>query len=131
MERAMILPFSIDDFGSVLSSNDPKTIWQSRVIAAVMTHFGERIFRPQFGGTIRDAVFENKDSADTLIRRSVESTFSLYLKTLSLKDIQASMDSQLGTISVTIYYTLPSGEKDQVTVKTGYLTRSGDIIQES
>ena len=45
MERTIILPFSVDDSGAILSSNDPKKIWQSRVIAAVMTQFGERVQR--------------------------------------------------------------------------------------
>jgi hypothetical protein len=52
------------------------------------------------------------------------------LTTLKLVDIKTAMDSQLGTLSVTIYYKLPSGEADQVSVKAGYLTRSGDVIQE-
>ena len=54
----------------------------------------------------------------------------MYLKSLKLQDIQTSMDSQLGTLSVTIYYQLPNGELDQVSLKSGSLTRSGDVIQE-
>ena len=130
MERAIVLPFSIDASGSILSSNDPKKIWQSRVTAAVMTQLGERVFRPQYGGTIKSALFENADSADTLIKRSIQNTFTSFLKTLKLGDIVTSMDSQLGTLSVTIYYQLPNGASDQVSLKTGTLTRSGDVIQE-
>lgn len=130
MERAIVLPFSVDTSGSILSSNDPKKIWQSRVISAVMTQLGERVFRSQYGGTIKSALFENIDGADTLVRRSVEGTFAAFLKTLELTNIEMSMDSQEGAISVTIYYKLPSGQLDQVSLRTGTLTRSGDIIQE-
>jgi len=130
MERAIILPFSVDESGSILSSNNQSRIWQSRVIAAVMTELGERVFRPQYGGTINSALFENADSADTAIRQSIQVTFSSFLTTLTLGDIATAMDSQLGTISVTIYYKLPSGEEDQVSLTTGLLTRSGDVIQE-
>lgn len=130
MERAIVLPFSVDTSGSILSSNDPKKIWQSRVISVVMTQLGERVFRSQYGGTIKSALFENIDSADTLVRRSVEGTFASFLKTLELTNIEMSMDSQKGAISVTIYYKLPSGQLDQVSLRTGTLTRSGDIIQE-
>jgi len=130
MERAIVLPFSVDTSGSILSSNDPKKIWQSRVISAVMTQLGERVFRSQYGGTIKSALFENIDSADTLVRRSVEGTFASFLKTLELINIEMSMDSQKGAISVTIYYKLPNGQLDQVSLRTGTLTRSGDIIQE-
>lgn len=130
MERSIVLPFSIDASGSILSSNDPKRIWQSRVIAAVMTQLGERVFRPQYGGTIKSALFENSDGANTVIRRSVQNTFSSFLKSLKLVDIVTAMDSQLGTISVTIYYQLPNGQADQVSLKTGVLTLSGDVTQE-
>jgi hypothetical protein len=130
MERAIVLPFSIDASGSILSSADPTKIWQSRVIAAVMTQLGERVFRPQYGGTIKSALFENSAGADAVIKKSVKNTFSAFLKTLKLKDIVTSMDSQLGTISVTIYYQLPNGQLDQVSLKTGVLTLSGDVIQE-
>jgi phage baseplate assembly protein W len=130
MERAIILPFSLDASGSILSSSNPSRIWQSRVIAAVMTHVGERVFRPQYGGTIKASLFENSDAAITLAVRSIESTFTAYLKSLKLKDIKTSMDSQSGTLSVTIYYQLPNGELDQVSLKSGLLTRSGDVIQE-
>lgn len=130
MERAITLPFSVDESGSILSSNNQSRIWQSRVIAAVMTELGERVFRPQYGGTINSALFENSDSADTSIRQSIQATFSSFLKTLTLGDITTAMDSQLGTIGVTIYYKLPSGEEDQVSLTTGLLTRSGDVIQE-
>jgi len=130
MERAIILPFSVDASGSILSSNDPAKIWKTRVLKAVMTHMGERVFRPKYGGTIKSALFETADSADSLIRISVKTTFTSYLKQLSLIDIKTAMDSQLGTLSVTIYYQLPNGESDQVSIKTGILTRSGDVIQE-
>lgn len=130
MERAIILPFSIDASGSILSSNNQNKIWQSRVIAAVMTHVGERVFRPKYGGTVRASLFENSDAAVTLVTRSVENTFTSYLKSLKLTDIKTSMDSQAGALSVTIYYQLPNGELDQVSLKSGSLTRSGDVIQE-
>ena len=95
-----------------------------------MTQLGERVFRPQYGGTIKSALFENSDGANTVIRRSVQNTFSSFLKSLKLVDIVTAMDSQLGTISVTIYYQLPNGQADQVSLKTGVLTLSGDVTQE-
>lgn len=130
MERAIILPFSVDDSGSILSSNDPKKIWQSRVISAVMTQLGERVFRPQYGGTIKSSLFETYASADTVIRKSVQNTFTSVLQALKLGEITTAMDSQLGTLSVTIYYQIPSGESDKVSLRAGYITRSGEITQE-
>jgi phage baseplate assembly protein W len=130
MERAIILPFSVDSTGAILASNDQRLIWQSRVIAAVLTGAGERVFRPQYGGFIKSIIFEPSADADFIIKESVTNTFTSYLQDLTLINIKTSMDSQLATISVTIDYKLPSGQFDQVSVKTGYLTRSGDVLQE-
>jgi len=130
MERAILLPFSVDESGSIYSSNDPKKIWQSRVIAAVMTHIGERVFRPRYGGLVKDALFENSEEAAALVRNTVSSVFVSFLPALSLTEVQAVMDSESGVLNVTIYYTLPNGEQDEVSVKTGTLTRAGEITQE-
>lgn len=130
MERAMSLPFSVDESGSILSSADPRRIWQSRVIAAVMTQIGERVFRPQFGGVINQALFETPEAGEAILRDSIQSVFSSYLKALALTNIEVVMDFQSSTLNSTIYYTLPSGEKTQVALKTGTLTRSGDTTQE-
>ena len=130
MERAIVLPFSIDDSGSILSSNDQRVIWQSRVTAAVMTEIGERVFRPQYGGTLKESLFQNEAEAIKTATDSVTAVFSTFLKALVLKNVSAIMDEQEGTLSLTISYTLPNKENGQVSLKTGTLTRSGDVIQE-
>lgn len=130
MERAIVLPFSIDDSGSILSSNDQRVIWQSRVTAAVMTEIGERVFRPQYGGTLKESLFQNEAEAIKTATDSVTAVFSTFLKALVLKNVSAIMDEQEGTLSLTISYTLPNKENGQVFLKTGTLNRSGDVIQE-
>jgi phage baseplate assembly protein W len=130
MERAIILPFSIDASGSILSSNDPRAIWQSRVAAAVLTEVGERVFRPEYGGHIRHSLFEQTSDAANIATASVREVFGLYLKSLVLNDVQVSLNQQDGTLSLTIDYTLPNQEKAQSVLKTGILNRTGDVIQE-
>ena len=130
MERAIVLPFSIDNSGSILSSNDPRVIWQSRVTAAVMTEMGERVFRSEYGGRIKDALFQTSTEATSLVEASIQGVFKNYLPSLALNNVRSSMDTQSGVLSLTIDYTLPNREKAQISLKTGALTRSGDIIQE-
>jgi len=130
MERAIILPFSVDSTGSILSSNDQKLIWQSRVTSAVMTEVGERVFRPEYGGRVKDSLFQTPQDAANIVGASVREVFNKYLPALVLDDVAVSMDPQSGILSITIDYTLPSKENSQVSLKTGILTRSGDITQE-
>jgi len=130
MERAIILPFSVDSSGSILSSNDQGLIWQSRVTSAVLTEIGERVFRPNYGGTIKESLFQNLDDAADIAAASVRSVFGLYLTSLVLDQVSASLNQQEGTVALTIDYTLPNQDKGQVYLKTGILNRSGDVIQE-
>ena len=130
MERAIVLPFSVDSSGSILSSNDQRVIWQSRVISAVMTEIGERVFRPQYGGRIKSSLFQAESDATRIANESVAEVFTNFLPALVLNNVSATMDEQEGTLSLTISYTLPNKDKGQVSLKTGTLNRSGDIIQE-
>lgn len=130
MERAIILPFSVDASGSILSSNDQKQIWQSRVVTAVMTELGERVFRPNYGGTIKSSLFENDADASTIIAGSVKDVFNKYLVNLVLINVSTSIDQQEGVLSVTIDYALPNKDKAQVSFKTGVIDRTGNVIQE-
>ena len=130
MERAMTLPFSIDESGSISSSNDQRKIWQSRVIACVMTSMGERIHRPSYGGAIQDSLFTTQSEAAAIVDASVRGSFGQNLPLLKLNSVATSMDTDTGVLSATIYYTLPSGEPDKAVLKTGFLTRSGDLTQE-
>lgn len=130
LERAIVLPLSVDDSGSILSSNDPKAIWQSRVATAVLTNLGERVFRPDYGGEIQDALFQTDADAATAAANSVRDVFVRVLSSLELLDVYATIDQQNGTLSLTIDYTTPSQDRAQITLTTGTLTRSGDVIQE-
>jgi len=130
MERAIILPFSVDSSGSILSSNDQKAIWQSRVVTSVMTEIGERVFRPQYGGTVKSSLFETDSDAINTVASSVKDVFNKYLTSLVLNKVSGAIDQQEGVLSVTIDYTLPNREKAQVSFKTGVLDRTGNVIQE-
>ena len=130
MERAIVLPFSVDSSGSIASSSDQKAIWQSRVTAAVLTEMGERVFRPEYGGTLKGALFQTTEEAANIAASSVRQVFGHYLKPLSLNSVEAALNQQDGTLSLTINYTLPNQEKTQLSLKTGALNRSGDVIQE-
>jgi phage baseplate assembly protein W len=130
MERAIILPFSVNASGSILSSSDQKEIFQSRVVSAVMTEIGERVFRPTYGGTVKTALFESEADASSIVSNSIKDVFNKYLGNLSLLNVLTSIDQQQGILSVTIDYALPNKDKAQVSFKTGTLDRTGKVIQE-
>ena len=130
IERAIVLPFSVDGSGSILSSNNQASIWQSRVTSAVMTSIGERVFRPQYGGFVRAAVFQTDVEASKMISDSVSEVFSKYLTDLVFNRVDSVIDQQKSTLSLTIDYTLPNQTRGEVSLTTGLLTRTGELIQE-
>ena len=129
-ERSIVLPFSVDDSGSILSSSDQRVIWQTRVTAAVMTQIGERVFRPEYGGNIKRSLFETDVNAQNIAEASVREVFTKFLTSLVLDNVSSAIDPQEGTLSITINYTLPNQDKGQVQLTTGALTRSGDVTLE-
>ena len=131
MTKAISLPFSFDQSGSIAYTKDEKKIWQDRVVLVLMTRLGERLMRPTFGSEIGDSLFESEESATTLIKKSVSVAFSRWLKQLELISVTMDVDPIDGYIIVDVGYRYSPRESEQrVKIKTAILSRSGEIILE-
>lgn len=129
-ERAITMPFSIDNSGGIGYTESLEKIWQDRVLLAVMTNLGDRVMRPNFGGTVGASLFENINDAIALIRQSVQITFGKWLQQLSLISVVGVVGSD-SYLTIQIFYNLKNSSQEQsVTIKTAILSRSGDIILE-
>ena len=127
---AISLPFSFNNFGELSYSTDPKKIWQDRVLLVLMTRFGERVMRQNFGSNVSATVFEPDSVAIETVRRTISEAFTQWLSALELTAINPVYDLETGALNVSVTYRLPTGEEDTVPLKTAILSRSGDIIQE-
>lgn len=124
------LPFGFSNLGKINSTSDVKRIWQTRVITALTTRFGERVMRPDFGSSIDQSLFESADTSATMITSAVNIAFNKWLTSLKLIEVVPRYQDDTGYMDVLIRYELPSGDTDQVVVNTAIFNRSGDIIQE-
>jgi phage baseplate assembly protein W len=130
-ERAMSLPFSFDSSGSVSYTTDEKKIWQDRVVLVVMTRLNERVMRPTFGSESSNSLFENTSSASGLLKDTIATAFSNWLKDLILTDVSIYTDSTDGYIVAEIFYRYNPIENEQsVKIKTAILSRTGEVILE-
>lgn len=127
---AISLPFSFNSFGELSYSTDPRKIYQDRVLLVLMTRFGERVMRPNYGSLVNQTVFENEALAVEKATRTITEAFSKWLTTLELKGINPVFDAVQGSLEVSVFYKLPTGEEDTVKLKTAILSSSGDLIQE-
>ena len=130
--EAMALPFSFDSSGKVNHTTDVKKIWQDRVAMVIMTVIGERIMRPTFGSEVPTLVFENIDTATTLIRQAVSAAFSQWLGSLTFESIEFSSDPYDYYLVAQINYRYGQTKQiETVKLKTAILTRAGDKILEA
>jgi phage baseplate assembly protein W len=129
--KAISLPFSFDNFGSVGYSRDEKKIWQDRVVMVVMTRLGERIMRPTYGTAIANTVFENVNDSIVLIEQAVSGAFATFLTPLILTKVKASVDPLDGYVVIEISYRYNKPENEQsLKIKTAIFSRTGELVIE-
>jgi len=125
---AISLPFSFNSNGSLTVSTDPKKIWQDRVTIAVMTYFGERVMRPNYGSGAKGAVFENADTAKSVINEAVSKAFSVWLSPLKLTNIKYRYENNQ-VDSFEVFYTYGGGGiAESVTINTAILSRAAEQV---
>lgn len=129
--KAISLPFSFDNFGSVGYSRDEKKIWQDRVVMVVMTRLGERIMRPTYGTAVANTVFENVNDSIVLIEQAVAGAFTTFLTPLILTKVKASVDPLDGYVVIEISYRYNKPENEQsLKIKTAIFSRTGELVIE-
>jgi hypothetical protein len=121
-EVAISLPFTITQFGTISATTDQNKIWADRVLSVIGTGFYERILNPTFGSTLYTALYNNTDSsisnssAVVQITNSIKDAFITFLPLLSLQDVKANFDSNLGVLSIEIIYQLPNQKTSTLTI---------------
>lgn len=116
--------------GPVASTTDLRQIYKQRIFLVLMTRYGERVMRPDFGSNLSLIVFENEDVALEMADLAIKTTFAKWLPDLNLIEITPKYDRLNGAFEFTIVYSLPSGDTDSTTINTALFNRTGDVIQE-
>lgn len=132
-ELTISLPFSINAYGRVGTTQEQSKIWQDRVRSVIGTYLGERVLRPGFGSNVSEEVFESEEDAQITIRQAIQQSFSTWLPTLSLKDTLVDYDENTGILEVEVIYALPDSVTEEVESTTiGVVRIAGNLppIQE-
>jgi len=133
MSQAVIsLPFSFNASGGVAYTQDEKKVWQDRVLLTVMTYLGERLMRLEFGTAINSGLFQSVGDASTLIKNEINSAFTKFLPSLTLKDVVPSVDPIDENLSFNIVYSrgTTANATENIVVKTSIFDRTGTVITE-
>jgi phage baseplate assembly protein W len=129
-ERAISLPFRIDDFGNIASTISQEKIWADRVRSAVGTRLNERVLTQEYGTEIPAAALNSADLAITSIEEEVETAFIRDLPTLELESVIAAYDESTGVVSAEVSYFLPSKEQTSVVIGIATLLNNNPIQEE-
>lgn len=127
---AISVPFKFNEFGQVEVSTSEGKFWKDQILLTLMTRFGERVLRPNFGSSVGDSVFEPSDLAADTAANSIKISFNTWLPKLRLIEVTPEFNENSGFLEVTLVYVLPSGESDTITLNTAIFNRTGDILQE-
>jgi phage baseplate assembly protein W len=125
-EVAISLPFSIDPYGRVGSTQDQTKIWADKVRSVIGTALRERVMRPKFGTDIPLAVFENQEDAQTQIEFEVNQAFNEQLQKLTLQSVDSVFDEYTGIMQVEVIYALPNDEVTSTSI--GLIRIQGNAI---
>lgn len=109
-QKAISLPFSIDSYGRVSSTEVQSKIWSDRVRSVLGTTLRERVMRPNFGTLIPYSLFNTETNANTEINNEVRRAFSEQLSLLTLQSVVVNSDTYTNTLTVEVVYGLPNDE---------------------
>ena len=123
MGTAIALPFRFNEFGQLDTSSNESKFWKDQVLLTIMTRFGERVMRPDFGSDVSNSLFENLNVASEVAVNGINIAFNTWLPQLRLIEVSPEFNEETSEVEVTIIYAIPSGESDTITLNTAIINR--------
>ena len=129
-QKAIALPFSIDSYGKVSSTQSQSKIWSDRVKSVLATSLRERVMRPNFGTLIPYTLFNSETEATAQIQSEVEKAFAQQLDLLTLQQTNVTSDIYTCTLTVEVIYGLPNDEVTSTLIGLVFSQGANPIYEE-
>jgi phage baseplate assembly protein W len=112
------LPFN-GPKGPFNSTYNTKDQIKYNLINLLLTSKGERVFNPEFGLDLREALFEPMtEDLTALIKNIIITGINTFVPEVTIDRLDVNQDIDNQTVSVTVRYSLiVSGTSDQITVQ--------------
>ena len=130
-EVALSLPFSVDPYGGITTTNDQTKIWTDRVRSVLGTTVRERVMRPGFGTLIPFALFDTETSAASQVETEVNQAFTQQLSLLRLDEVNVTVDNYTNVLTVEVVYALPNNETVSTVVVVARINGAQPIYEEA
>lgn len=110
--KAISLPFRLDSYGKIATSNELSKIWSDRVRTVVGTVIGERVMQPSFGCTLPQNLFDTVVVAPGYADGQLRAAFTEWLPELDfIGTAVVADDSENGSVSLEVSYQIPNYEQ--------------------
>jgi phage baseplate assembly protein W len=130
-EIAISLPFSLDAYGRITSTESQQKIFSDRVLSVIGTNLKERVMLVEFGTTITSYLYGSIEKAISSIPGEIEQAFAKFLPTLTYSNTTVIYDEQTGTLLLDIIYELPNGETNSTTLEIVAIASKNPPVQET
>lgn len=129
-QKAISLPFLIDPYGRVASTQSQSKIWSDKVKSVLGTSLRERVMRPNFGTLIPYSLFNSQTEATVEIKAEVERAFAEQLDLLTLQQTDVTIDMYTNVLNVQVTYGLPNDEVVSTTIGLVFVQGTNPIYEE-
>jgi phage baseplate assembly protein W len=130
-ERAISLPFAIDDYGNINTATSQSKIWADRVRSVIGTALEERVMRANFGTEIPKLLWDNASTSIEFLEREIKSAFLSFLPLLQLQNVETTFDANEQLITATIAYSLPNNEEAIESIGIATISPTGALTEEN
>lgn len=110
-------------------SSDSTKAWRNKVFTVIATERGSRVWYDRYGAAINTLIYENVDTAVGMLKEAISEAFIRWIPEVSLSEVLYNYDRSNAILTFSVYYTLPDGTEDRVTITQNSTTGSGDLIQ--
>ncbi len=130
-EIALSLPFSLNAYGQITTTESQSKIWADRVLSVIGTNINERVMLGGYGTNITSYAFGSIDRAVAAIPGEVEKAFGGFLPALTYVETKIDVDAETGTMLLDIMYQLPNGAETQTVVEIVAIASKNPPVQET
>jgi phage baseplate assembly protein W len=109
-EVALLVPFTLDATGNIITTTQQEIIWSNRVRSAIATRLTERVMRPSYGTTLGKSLFGTGSAMEGAVETEISRVFHEYLPLLTLSSVSNTYDEVSGLLTSNISYQLPNNE---------------------
>lgn len=106
MSTEVRVPWMLDEYGNIATTQDPNVQVMQHVKSLVATEPGERVMRPEYGVPTREFVFSpGPNRVSDEIRQAVATQMAMWEPTINIIDIIASPSSSQGVAPIEVDFT--------------------------